>query len=297
MKRPAVFFDRDNTLIVSDGYLGDAAKVTLVKGAAEAVGRARRAGYATVVVSNQSGVARGMFDEAAVRAVNSRLDQLLQEQDPAGIIDRHEFCPFHPEAVVEKYRQDSELRKPRPGMILSAADKLALDLSRSWVVGDAPRDIQAGKAAGCRTILFCDSSLPPSPAAAEVQGVRPDFVVGSLKEAMDLIEQNVTPVDTTAPAASKTVVAPAKPQPSPDLARLQATADQILQELKRRNQHEGAEFSVSKLLAGIVQILVLAVLFFAYLSYQYTSTLQSILLLAATLQAMVIALLVMGRQK
>ena len=78
MKRPAVFFDRDNTLIASDGYLGDPSAVELVEGAADAVVRARSMGYATVVFSNQSGVARGMFGEEAVHAVNSRLDDLLR---------------------------------------------------------------------------------------------------------------------------------------------------------------------------------------------------------------------------
>ena len=139
MKRPAVFFDRDNTLIVSDGYLGNPAKVRLIEGAADAVARARSIGYATVVFSNQSGVARGLFDEQAVHAVNGRLDELLHDLNQAAVIDRHEFCPFHPEATVEAYRQESDLRKPRPGMILQAAEKLALDLPRSWAIGDAPR--------------------------------------------------------------------------------------------------------------------------------------------------------------
>src|SRR3954466_6780650 len=89
MKRPAVFFDRDNTLIVSDGYLGDPQKVTLISGAADAIARGRALGFATVVVSNQSGVGRGMFDEDAVRAVNARMDDLLLAENPQAIIDRH----------------------------------------------------------------------------------------------------------------------------------------------------------------------------------------------------------------
>src|SRR5688572_33495600 len=117
MKRPAVFFDRDNTLIASDGYLGDPDKVALMEGAASAVARARELGFATVIVSNQSGVARGIFDEDAVHAVNARLDELLAAANPHAVIDRHEFCPFHPEATVERYRQDSDLRKPGCGMI------------------------------------------------------------------------------------------------------------------------------------------------------------------------------------
>ena len=115
MKRPAVFFDRDNTLIVSDGYLGDPAGVELVDGAADAVVRVRALGFVTVVFSNQSGVARGMFGEDAVHAVNAKMDEQLLDANPASVIDRHEFCPFHPEAIVEAYRQDSTLRKPRPG--------------------------------------------------------------------------------------------------------------------------------------------------------------------------------------
>ena len=78
MKRPAIFFDRDNTLIVSDGYLGDPEKVVLTDGAPTAIARARAMGFATVTVSNQSGVARGMFDEEAVEAVNRKIDELLR---------------------------------------------------------------------------------------------------------------------------------------------------------------------------------------------------------------------------
>src|SRR6476469_9910163 len=162
MKRPAVFFDRDNTLIASDGYLGDPAQVSLLPGAAEAIARVRSLGFAVVVFSNQSGVARGMFSEEDVHRVNARLDEVLADALPQAVIDRHEFCPFHPEGTVSEYAVESELRKPKPGMILQAAEKLALDLSRSWVVGDAQRDIEAGKAAGCRTIWYKDTRIPQS---------------------------------------------------------------------------------------------------------------------------------------
>jgi D,D-heptose 1,7-bisphosphate phosphatase len=190
MKRPAVFFDRDNTLIVSDGYIGDPDRVVLVDGAAEAVARVREMGFAAVVFSNQSGVARGMFGEDAVYAVNHRMDELLHEDNPAATIDRHEFCPFHPQAPVEKYRQDSDLRKPKPGMIRQAARTLDLDLPRSWVVGDAPRDIEAGHVAGLRTILLKIPGLPPSVALSERLTVQPDYTAWSLKEAIDFIQRN-----------------------------------------------------------------------------------------------------------
>jgi D-glycero-D-manno-heptose 1,7-bisphosphate phosphatase len=191
LKRPAIFFDRDNTLIVSDGYLSDPNKVVLIDDAAEAVAKARQLGFVVVVFSNQSGVARGMFPEEAVWAVNTRLNELLKAAKSTATIALHEYCPYHPDAKIEKYRQDSPLRKPRPGMILAAADKLKLDLGRSWVIGDAPRDIEAGRAAGCRTILYKNPALPPSPAASEPSQVAPDFVASSLTEAMEIIGREV----------------------------------------------------------------------------------------------------------
>jgi D-glycero-D-manno-heptose 1,7-bisphosphate phosphatase len=191
--KAAVFFDRDNTLIVNDGYLGDPKGVVLAEGAAPAVARAHDLGFAVVVVSNQSGVARGMFGEDAVNAVNARMDQLLRTANPAAIIDRHEFCPFHPAAIVERYRLHSNLRKPKPGMLLKAAREMQLDLTRSWLIGDAGRDIEAGHAAGCRTILVQMPGLAASPAAQAGSAVKPDAVVTSLGQAMDIIAQEKAP--------------------------------------------------------------------------------------------------------
>lgn len=350
MKRPAIFFDRDNTLIASDGYLGNPGEVRLLDGAPEAVARARALGYATVIFSNQSGVARGMFDEQAVHAVNDKLDELLHDQNPLAVIDRHEFCPFHPEGTVEAYQQESDLRKPKPGMIYRAAEKLALDVERSWVVGDAPRDIEAGHAAGCRTILFRDPRLPPSPAAREQVVIQPDYVVGTLKEALSIIERatqqelapveeapepsapardeaivlpvvstpgvsapgvsappagphlvrDIGPAEAKAPASPPPVATPSEPSPSQielatTIGHLETLSRQILAEIRRAQEQPEAAFSVSKLLAGIVQILVLAALFYAYLQ-RGEADLPSVLIFALVLQTMTIALLIMGRQ-
>jgi D-glycero-D-manno-heptose 1,7-bisphosphate phosphatase len=191
MSTPAVFFDRDNTLIASDGYLGDPKGVILIDGAAEAIARVRELGCVVVTLSNQSGVARGMFDEDAVAAVDRRMDELLVARHSQAIIDRHEFCPYHPKALVDRYRQDSDLRKPAPGMIFRAARALDLDLARSWLVGDAPRDIEAGAAAGCRTILISDPTLPPSPATRASSVVSPDARVSNLLEAVAMIERSL----------------------------------------------------------------------------------------------------------
>ena len=320
MKRPAVFFDRDNTLIANDGYLGDPNGVVLIEGAADAIARARGLGFATVVISNQSGVGRGMFSEEAVHAVNAKLDEMLQAENEHAVIDRHEFCPFHPEATIEHYRQDSDLRKPKPGMILAAAEKLALDLSRSWFIGDAPRDIEAGKAAGCRTILFHDPKLAASPAANLPADAEPEFIANTLGAAIAYIEQH--PIDSMedGPASSAdedtvvsstsddihTALAPAlaheTAQPAPQTSnnsttRLEELAQQILLELRRRHEVPQAEFSVSKLLAGITQVLVVAALFMAYLNRDVAVDLLNTLIFALVLQTTTIALLIMTRQK
>jgi D-glycero-D-manno-heptose 1,7-bisphosphate phosphatase len=189
MNQPAVFFDRDNTLIINGGYLGDPNQVVLMPGAADAVARARALGFAVVTISNQSGVARGLFDETAVQAVDLRMDQLLLAENPVASIDLHLYCPYHPDAVLPAYRMESDLRKPAPGMILLAAKKLGLDLQKSWVIGDGHRDVEAGKNAGCRTILFVPPGISASPAATAKQVVKSDFLATALRQAMDYIHQ------------------------------------------------------------------------------------------------------------
>ncbi|MEN0021569.1 MAG: HAD-IIIA family hydrolase, partial [Planctomycetota bacterium] len=113
MPRPAILFDRDNTLIRNSGYLRNHREVVLMPGAADAVGDVRRLGFATITVSNQSGVARAMMSEADVRAVNARMDELLLDTNREAIFDEHYFCPYHPDpagASVRRYCVDSDLR-------------------------------------------------------------------------------------------------------------------------------------------------------------------------------------------
>jgi D,D-heptose 1,7-bisphosphate phosphatase len=305
MKRPAIFFDRDNTLIVGSEYLGDPDDVVLMPGAADAVSRARALGYATVVVSNQSGVARGMFTEADVRAVNTRMEDYLREANPNAIIDRQEFCPFHPEASVDRYRRDSDLRKPKCGMLTKAAELLALDLSRSWMIGDAPRDIEAGHAAGCRTILFQPPGVAQSPAAQEEMTIEPDYVCTTLKDAIDHISMhgNDDPPEVSNGPLALPMPMPARSEGQsksvdPEaLRRLERIAEQILEELKR--SHDAPpDFSVSKLMAGITQILAIAILFVAYLNRGDANGVMYPLIFVATfIQLLTIALLIMDRQR
>jgi D-glycero-D-manno-heptose 1,7-bisphosphate phosphatase len=290
MKKPAIFFDRDNTLIVSDGYLGDPAKVELIPGAADAVARARALGFLIVTVSNQSGVARGLFSEAVVEAVNQQMEQLLLAENPRAKIDRNEFCPFHPEATVEQYRKDSDLRKPRPGMILRAADALDADLAASWVIGDAPRDIEAGHAAGCRTILVNNPMLNASPAALIQGAIEPDETVTILAEAIDIVEAVVG-----TESLHQYSVQSNRPMVQSELARVEQLVQQVLDQVRRRNEHV-PEFSLGKMLAGITQILALAV---AVSSYFYRPVGDPLLpiLVALFLQVLTVSLLVMGRER
>ena len=151
----AVFLDRDNTLIANDGDLGDPEEVHLLRGVAEGLRTLREAGYRLVVVSNQGGVARGAFTEDDVDAVHQKIATLV-DRGASGqdVINRFYYCPYHPEATVEEYRRDHPWRKPQPGMLLQAARDMNLDLARSWIIGDQPRDVEAGRAAGCHTMLL-----------------------------------------------------------------------------------------------------------------------------------------------
>ncbi|HEY1683713.1 MAG TPA: HAD family hydrolase [Tepidisphaeraceae bacterium] len=304
MRRKAIFFDRDNTLIANHGYLGDPGGVVLIEGAADAIARGRELGFAIVVISNQSGVARGMFDEDAVRAVNGRMEELMRAQNPAAVIDHHEFCPFHPDGVIEQYRRDSDLRKPRAGMIYRAREAMALDLQGSYVIGDSFRDVEAARSAGCKSILFSHPTLQTSPDAGARGNARPDFTCTSLEQAMDFIETSEThkpvvhlPPRTEGGPAEKLPEPPAN-IPAPELEisepRTEALLLQLLTEFKRANPPHHADFSVMKLLGGIVQIIVIAVLLVAYLNTGSVASQENLLLLAIVLQGIVVAATVAG---
>jgi histidinol-phosphate phosphatase family protein len=149
---PAVFLDKDGTLIDDVPYNVDPDLIRLSRGAGEGVSQLAAAGYAIVVVSNQSGIARGLFREGDLPAVERRLRELLAPWHVplAGFF----YCPHHPEGEVSRYRQACECRKPAPGLLNRAADELGLDLARSWMVGDILHDVEAGHRAGCRAVLL-----------------------------------------------------------------------------------------------------------------------------------------------
>jgi D-glycero-D-manno-heptose 1,7-bisphosphate phosphatase len=156
-KRPAVFFDRDGVLNRDAGYVFEVSKFKWIDGAPEAVKAVNDAGCFAFVVTNQSGVARGLYSEADVDALHRWM-----AQDLALIgahIDAFEYCPDHPDAVVERYRRLSERRKPGAGMIMDLLDRFPVDIHRSFLIGDKPTDLDAACTAGVRGYLFSGCNL------------------------------------------------------------------------------------------------------------------------------------------
>jgi D-glycero-D-manno-heptose 1,7-bisphosphate phosphatase len=238
-KNRAVFIDRDNTLIASDGYLADPQAVRLLPYAAEAVARLRAGGYYVVIATNQSGVARGLITEEQLAAVHQRMQDLLQAAGTG--VDAIYFCPFldSDEAVVEKYRRDSDLRKPRPGMLLQAARDLDLDLGQCWMIGDAPRDIEAGRAAGCRTIRI-----------GHVDGTSLELSAPDLRAAADLVLSWRIGGDRSS-TGEKTVNVPG-PEPKPPT--IESLLTQVVDELRTiRREARQSDFSMGKLIGSIAQ--------------------------------------------
>ena len=123
--RPAVFLDRDGTVIEERGYLGRLDLIEVFPWSAEAIRLLNEAGYAVVIVTNQAGIARGLFDEEFVQAAHARLDALLREQ--GAVVDGYYYCPHHPDGIVDRYRIRCGCRKPAPGMVQQAAADLDLD--------------------------------------------------------------------------------------------------------------------------------------------------------------------------
>jgi histidinol-phosphate phosphatase family protein len=178
---PAIFLDRDGTLVPDDDRAGNPATVALADGAAPALRRLRDAGFRLVVATNQGGVAQGRFTEADVDAYHRKLSEMLDAA--SGLkrtVERFYYCPFHPKGTVPGYTRDHPWRKPKPGMIQQAVQDMELDADRSWIVGDSPRDIEAGRAAGLRTVLV-------SRDRARIAEAAPDFSAATMAEAVELI--------------------------------------------------------------------------------------------------------------
>lgn len=152
----AVFLDRDGVIIKDTGFVKTPKQVRLLPKAAQAINRLHELGYLVIVISNQSGVARGFFSEITLSQINDEIKNRLAKQ--GAFLDDIYYCPHHPEAAINEYRSDCSCRKPKPGMILKAGEEHAVDLSMSYMIGDSDRDVAAGVAAGCRPVLIARKS-------------------------------------------------------------------------------------------------------------------------------------------
>lgn len=150
--RPGVLLDRDGTIIMDHGYVGSVDRVEFIEGAPEAIARFNRAGLPVAVVTNQSGVARGLYGIDDVARVHRHIEAQLAHYGAR--IDLFLYCPYHPAGTVEAFARASADRKPGPGMANTAASVLNLDLTASWVVGDRPEDIGLAKAVGASAVYL-----------------------------------------------------------------------------------------------------------------------------------------------
>jgi len=180
--RRAVFLDKDGTLIKDVPYNVDPAKICLEPFAIEALQLLQKSLYDLFIVSNQSGIALGYFSEADLLPVKNKIDQLLQ----AGCVHLKAFyyCPHHTNGVVEAYTRACDCHKPEPGMLLRAAREHNINLARSWMIGDILNDVEAGKRAGCKTILLNNGNETEWLLYEER---KPNYIVNNLKEAAELI--------------------------------------------------------------------------------------------------------------
>ncbi|MGI4813022.1 MAG: D-glycero-alpha-D-manno-heptose-1,7-bisphosphate 7-phosphatase [Janthinobacterium lividum] len=184
-RRAAVFLDKDGTLINDVPYNVDPQRITLAAGAAHALGVLGNLGAPLFIISNQSGVAEGRFEMAALNAVAQRMRDLFAEHGArlAGCY----FCPHHPRGRVPAYTRDCDCHKPGAGLLLRAAREHSLHLGASWMVGDILNDVEAGRRAGCRTALIDngnETEWDVTPART------PDLIVADLGDAADYIFSN-----------------------------------------------------------------------------------------------------------
>ncbi|MDZ4164700.1 MAG: D-glycero-beta-D-manno-heptose 1,7-bisphosphate 7-phosphatase [Smithellaceae bacterium] len=151
LRYPAVFLDRDGTINEEVGYLDRLDKLKLLPNAPQAIRLINQMGFKTIVVTNQSGVARGLYEETLVDEVHRRINETLK--DTGAVIDGFYYCPHHPEEGRLPYRKVCSCRKPAAGMLFRAAREFNVDLGKSYMIGDTARDMEAAAAVGVKGIL------------------------------------------------------------------------------------------------------------------------------------------------
>ena len=192
MKRPAVFLDRDGTINEQMGYINHLSRFRLLPGACEAIALLNRKNFRAIVVSNQSGVARGYFPIELVHDVHRELKAALREYQ--AFVDAIFFCPHHPRGLLPEYRCDCDCRKPRTGLIDQAQQRFDIDMSKSYVVGDRYVDIELAHRTGLKGVM-----VKTGYGRGELSYVlpdksrEPDYVARDLLHAVQWIVENVKP--------------------------------------------------------------------------------------------------------
>ena len=150
--KPALFLDRDDTVIVDTGYMYELSDFKWISGAAEALKFAKAHQIQVFIVTNQGGIGKGIFSESQMHDFHKHL--LYEAEQAGGHITDIAFCPHHPQAIIPELKTPCTCRKPKPGMLHILADKWQIDISASVMIGDRQSDIDAGEAAGCHSVLF-----------------------------------------------------------------------------------------------------------------------------------------------
>lgn len=188
-KNAAIFLDRDGTINEEVGYLDSPDKLAIFPSAFEAVRLINQSGRKTIVVTNQAGIARGLFGEDLVETIHAALQEALRRK--GALIDAFYYCPHHPTEGFPPYRQSCDCRKPAPGLFLRAARELNLDLSASWMIGDRYNDMEAAHRAGAKGILVktgygADELSGEGPDTETTVG-KPDLIADDILQAVHMI--------------------------------------------------------------------------------------------------------------
>lgn len=175
-KKPAVFLDRDGVLNEEKSYISAIEQLTLFPYVKDCIKKIKEKGYYTIVITNQSGVARGMYKEEDLMEMNN---YLLKQID----VDAVYYCPHHPNGIIEEYTKTCMCRKPEIGLLLRAEKEFNIDMKKSYMIGDRASDIMTGKKAGIKTILL-ESGYGTKRLEYDVV---PDFILKDLREVIDIL--------------------------------------------------------------------------------------------------------------
>lgn len=185
MKNKAFFLDRDGTINEDRGYISDKNEIYIYPRSIEALKLIKSKGYLIIIVTNQAGVAMGYLTENKLKEINDHIINLLTMD---GVdVDAFYYCPYHPEHGNKKYKRKSFLRKPEPGMLIKAAQDFKINLNESFMIGDKISDIEAGKKAGCKTVLVKTGFGKKSLKDLKFIDLKPDYISDDLYEAVERI--------------------------------------------------------------------------------------------------------------